>query len=119
AGIEKPSILAATKCDEAEPLAHAELEVVPVSVLDDASLDRFREAVWRLTGLISVTLRDGEPTALRPPATVVDVARAVHEELAERCTGARIWGPSARFEGQRVGRGHLVADGDTVAVIGR
>jgi small GTP-binding protein len=119
AGIEKPSILAATKCDEAEPLAHAELEVVPVSMLDDASLDRFREAVWRLTGLISVTLRDGEPTALRPPATVVDVARAVHEELAERCTGARIWGPSARFEGQRVGRGHLVADGDTVAVIGR
>jgi small GTP-binding protein len=117
AGIEKPSILAATKCDEAEPEPHPELEVVPVSVLDDASLDRLRDAIWRLTGLIVVTLRDGEPVALRPPATVVDVARTVHEELAGRCAGARVWGPSARFAGQRVGRGHLVADGDRVEVL--
>src|SRR6058998_3484834 len=39
AGIEKPAILAATKADEAEPPSYAELEVVPVSVLDDESLD--------------------------------------------------------------------------------
>jgi ribosome-interacting GTPase 1 len=32
-------------------------------------------------------------------------------------TGARIWGPSARFEGQRVGREHDVADGDVVEVL--
>lgn len=117
AGIEKPALVAATKCDEAEPFAHPRLEVVAVSVLDDASLDRFRAAVWRLTGLIRVTLPDGAAVALRPPATVLDVARTIHGELAERCTGARIRGPSAKFQGQRVGRRHVVADGDTVSIV--
>ncbi len=118
AGIERRAIVAATKCDEAAAFSHPELEVVPVSVLDDESLDALRAAIWRLTGLIRVTLRDGEPVALRPPATVVDVARTVHNELAVRCEGARVWGPSARFPGQRVGRAHTLAHGDTVEVIG-
>jgi small GTP-binding protein len=117
AGIEKPALVAATRCDEAAPFRHPELDVVPVSVLDDASLDRFREAVWRLTGLIRVFLRDGEAVALRPPATVADAARSVHGELAAACRGAVVDGPSARFPGQRVGRGHVLADGDTVEIL--
>ena len=80
-----------------------------VSVLDDVSLEAFREAVWRLTGLSRVFLRSAgeieeEPVALHPPVTVLDVADSIHHELAARCVGARVWGPSARFEGQRVGR---------------
>ncbi len=120
AGIERPSILAATKADEAPPPSHPELEVVPVSVLDDASLDAFRRAVWRLTGLARVFLRDGgEPVALHPPVTVEDVADSIHHALAERCTGARVWGASARFPGQRVGRAHELADGDSVEILDR
>jgi uncharacterized protein len=124
AGIDLPAILAATKADEAKPgaierLAAAlpDLELVAVSVLDEGSLDDFREAVWRLTGLVRVFLRDEEPVALRPPVTVVDVAQTIHHELAESCRGARVWGPSARFEGQRVGREHVLADGDTVEIL--
>jgi uncharacterized protein len=124
AGVELPSILAATKADEAsaaeiERLGAAlpELELVAVSVLDEGSLDAFRDAVWRLTGLVRIFLRDEEPVALHPPATVLDVAHTIHHELAESCRGARVWGPSARFEGQRVGRDHLLADGDTVEIL--
>src|SRR5919198_1429873 len=124
--IELPTILAATKADEASPaeierLAAAlpDLELVAVSVLDEASLDAFREAVWRLTGLVRVFLRDEEPVALHPPATVLDVAHTIHHDLAESCRGARVWGPSARFEGQRVGRDHVLADGDTVEIVSR
>jgi small GTP-binding protein len=120
AGIEKPALVAATKVDEAEPFAHPDLRVVPVSVLDDASLDAFRAAVWELTGLARVYLRDGgDPVALRPPVTVEDVADAIHHELGARCTGARVWGPSARFDGQRVGTGHELADGDAVEILDR
>jgi len=50
------------------------------------------------------------PVALRPPATVLDVADSIHHDLRARCTGARVWGPSARFEGQQVGRGHELFD---------
>jgi len=120
AGIELPALLAATKCDEATPPEHPELRVLPVSVLDDASLDRLRDELWAMTGLIRVHLRDGgDPVALRPPATVLDAADTIHHELRERCTGARVWGPSARFPGQQVGREFELSDGDTLEVLDR
>jgi small GTP-binding protein len=120
AGIELPGLVAATKCDEAPPPSHPELRVVPVSVLDDASLDHLREELWGLTGLVRIYLRDGgDPVALQPPVTVLDVADTIHHELQERCAGARIWGPSARFDGQQVGRQHELQDGDTVEILDR
>ncbi len=131
AGIDKPAFLAATRADEAPPgalqrlgAAFPDLELVPVSVIDEASLEAFRDAAWRLTGLIRVRLRTGgaaepdpEPLALEPGSTVADVAAWVHHDLASSFSGARIWGPSARFDGQRVGRGHAVEDGDVVEIL--
>jgi ribosome-interacting GTPase 1 len=129
AGIDKPAILAATRADEAAPGTVDELAAVfpgmpllAVSVLDEPSLDRFRSAVWDLTGLCRVRLRkdgvtDEEPLALDPGSTVTDVADWVHHDLRATFTGARIWGPSARFDGQRVGRDHRVEDGDVVEIL--
>src|SRR5690349_23722394 len=64
AGIERPAFLAATRADEAADsaigrltAAFPDLEVVPVSVIDEASLQAFRDAAWRLTRLIRVRLR--------------------------------------------------------------
>ena len=129
AGIEKPALLAATKLDEASPEAverlasnFPELELVGVSVLDDATLDAFRERVWSLTGLIRIHLGpggtpDGDPLALRPPVTVADVADGIHHDVGASARGARVWGPSARFPGQRVGLAHELVDGDVVEVV--
>ena len=129
AGIDKPAILAATRADEADAgavdrlaTAFPDLGVVEVSVLDEASLDAFRTAVWALTGLIRVRLRkdgsvDPDPVALEPGATVAEVADWVHHDLGATFSGARVWGPSARFDGQRVGRDHEVHDGDTVEIV--
>jgi ribosome-interacting GTPase 1 len=102
--------------------AFPDLEVVPVSIIDDASLDAFRTAAWRLTGLIRVYLRRGEdvdeePLALAGSSTVLDVARQIHKDLAADFRGAKVWGPSARFDGQRVGRDHVVLDGDIVEIL--
>ncbi len=129
AGIEKLAFLAATRSDEADPQALArlagafpDLEVIAVSVLDETSLDAFRKAAWRLTGLLRVRLRSNgavepEPIALEPGATVADVADWVHHDLAAMFSGARVWGTSARFDGQRVGRDHPVQDGDVVEIL--
>lgn len=120
AGIDKPSLVVATKTDETP----APRGTLGVSILDDATLEALRAAVWELTRLIRVFVRRpgeeaAEPQALHPPATVVDVARTIHHELADTCVGARIWGPSARFDAQRVGRDHVVADGDVIEVLVR
>jgi len=138
-GIDLPSLVAATKADEAGPGATDALRrhidalegvgqgavpmaVVEVSVLDDASLDALRDAIWGLTGLVRVYLRrngvaDPDPIALPPPVTVAEVADAIHHEVGSACRGARLWGGSARFAGQRVGPGHRLADGDTVEIV--
>jgi small GTP-binding protein len=122
-GIDLPAAVVSTKSDEADGTAairaaFPELDVIAVSVLDEASLDTLRDLIWRLTGLVRVYLADGgDPVALRPPVTVVDVANTIHHDLAARCTGARVWGPSARFPGQRVGRTHPLSDGDSVEIL--
>lgn len=128
AGIDLPALVAATKCDEPACVSTADLrertglDVVPVSVLDDESLDALRTAAWRLTGLVRIQPRVGDdrtghPIAFRPPVAVVDVAHAIHHELGTWCSGGRVWGRSARFEGQRVGRDHVLEDGDEVEVL--
>ena len=60
---------------------------------------------------------DEEPLAIAPGSTVADVADRVHHELGAEAVGARVWGPSARFDGQRVGREHEVLDGDIVEIL--
>src|SRR6266568_2478606 len=129
AGIDLPSLLAATKMDEANAADLAalqasvpEMPVVGVSIIDDESLAMFKEAVWKLTGLIRVYLRhdkqvDEEPMALQPGATVADVAMKIHKEMGASFRNARIWGPSARFDGQQVGQDHPVQDGDIVEIV--
>ena len=134
AGIDKPSILALTKSDDlgdrelARVIGRARAGtpdgVVAVSVLDDDSLDRLRDAIWNLTGLIRVYPRrggvvDDEPFALTDGASVAAVADRIHHEVGRSCAGALVWGASARFDGQRVGRDHVVADGDVVEIVRR
>jgi hypothetical protein len=54
------------------------------------------------------------PFTVRRGATVHDVARLVHNDLARSLSFARVWGRSGCFEGQQVGADHPVADGDVV-----
>lgn len=129
AEIEKPSLIAATRADEADDTAvariaatFAELQVLAVSVLDEGSLHALRSAIWRLTGLIRIHLRsegeiDPRPLALHPGATVADVADGIHHDLGASFSAARVWGASATFGGQRVGRSHVVLDGDAVEIL--
>ena len=93
AGLGRPSLLVATKADDAprgalERLAAAtrDIAMVAVSILDERSLEAFRGALWDLVGLLRVYLRQGdrveeEPRAYRPPVLVVDVADSIHHDL--------------------------------------
>jgi small GTP-binding protein len=128
AGIDKPALVALTRADELDDVerdsvrAAADVPILSVSILDDRSLDALRAAIWRLTGLIRIRLRvngetSDEPVAMRPPTSVEAVADAVHHDLAASFVGARVWGTSARFDGQRVGRDHIVEDGDVVEIL--
>ena len=53
----------------------------------------------------------GRPFTLRAGQTVEDAARLVHRDLARTLKYARLWGKTG-FDGQHVGREHVLADGD-------
>lgn len=53
------------------------------------------------------------PFVMRKGDTVEELARNVHRDFYQNLKSARIWG-SGRFDGQTVGRDHVLEDGDIV-----
>jgi len=58
-----------------------------------------------------------EPVILRQGDHVAELLRRLPGELDRSFKAAQIWGRSARFPGQTVGREHLLADEDVVTVL--
>ncbi len=56
-----------------------------------------------------------QPFTLARGATVGDLARAIHQEIAEKLKFARVWGRSA-FDGQKVQGSHVLEEGDVVEI---
>jgi ribosome-interacting GTPase 1 len=50
---------------------------------------------------------------LKQSATILDVAEAVHKDIAASLKFARVWGVD-KFDGQRVTRDYVVQDGDVI-----
>ena len=99
----------------------ADLSFLPVSATRGDGLEALRTALFRELGRIRVYTKEpgqkadmGKPFVLPEGATVHDLALLVHKDVAERLHHARIWGRTARFEGQQVDRHHVLADRDVV-----
>ena len=58
-----------------------------------------------------------EPVILRAGSTVSDLLDRLPTELKRSFRAAQVWGPSARFPGQTVGRDHVLRDEDVVTVV--
>jgi len=86
----------------------------------DEGLPELKSAIWNLVGLVRVYPKPrgkppaDEPVVLRPGSTVNDFVAVIHRDWVALLQHARVFGPSARFQGQLVGRGHVLADGDAV-----
>jgi ribosome-interacting GTPase 1 len=93
-------------------------DVLGVSVTVGDGVEELRDRVYRLLDVVRVyTKAPGKPADRDRPfttpagSTVLDVARLVHRDVADQFKYARIWGTGV-FDGQTVGREHVVHDGD-------
>lgn len=125
----------------------AGLTIVAVSTTTGQGLGELANVLWEMTGLMRVyskqedlrpsnnggKLQDrqhstgdtitGAPTR-RPfiiprGSTVLELASHIHKELSEELDKAAVWGPSAKFPGQVVGKAHVLHDEDTVRLFKR
>ena len=127
--IHLPTLLVANKLDLAGgpedvdvlvELAGCDFPHVAVSAETGAGLDAIAPFLFERLGVVRVyTKLPGKPPerdkpfTVRAGATVHDVARLVHKDIAESLRYARAWGKDV-YDGQQVGPEHHVADGDVV-----
>ncbi|NPA85348.1 MAG: TGS domain-containing protein [Crenarchaeota archaeon] len=99
-----------------------EAPVLVVSAKERRGLEELGPTFFKVLELVRVyTKRPNGPKADKPlilkkGATVEDVARSIHSRMVEGFKFAKVWGPSAKYPGERVGLEHEVADGDVVEI---
>ena len=127
--IRLPTLLMANKSDldpdpddvkALEELLGLHFPALGTSTKTGQGLDALGATLFRGLGIVRVYTKApgrpadrGRPFAMRRGATVLDIARLVHKDLAQTLKFARIWG-SAQFDGQQVGPDHPVAERDIV-----
>lgn len=117
-GIDRPD------AREDLPLLERLLEVpfprMAVSSESGEGIEELGALTFRALGIQRVYTKEpgGEPDRDEPftlplGATVADLARQIHREIADDLKFARVWGPSVH-DGQRVQGGHVLEEGDVV-----
>jgi len=117
-----------TKSDIAKPLGLEKLkksrkhkfEFIEISSESGAGLDTLPETLFHLLNIIRVYAKPpgkkadmDEPFTLPAGSTVMDLAQAIHRELAEKLKFARIWGTGV-YDGQNAQRNHVLNDKDII-----
>lgn len=98
----------------------ATLPVIAVSVHRKENLEELKRAIFDVSGIIRVYSKPpgkepdySLPFTIRSGSTVIELAERIHKDFLTKLKYARIWG-SARFEGQKVEKNHVLRDGDVV-----
>jgi ribosome-interacting GTPase 1 len=123
----KRTILVANKTDHESAAENLEilklffegqLALAPVSATSSAGLEDLKKRIFGLLDVIRVYSKapgkkpdHHEPFVLKRGSTVIDMARSVHKDFAEKLAYARLWRGSA-YTGQMVNRDFPLEDED-------
>ncbi len=107
--------------EEKEMLDH-ELADIDLPFLIYNNQENIADLIWRKLDIIKIFTKqpgkkpDFPPIAFKKGATVRKVAERVHRDFVKKFKGtwARVFGPSARFPGQKVGLDHVLEDEDII-----
>ena len=95
---------------------------MPVSCVSRAGLDQLGPRTFDALDIIRIYTKEpgkdpdrNRPFTLPRASTVGDLARTIHQDIAEGFKFARVWGPSV-FDGQAVKEAHVLEEGDVVEI---
>lgn len=95
---------------------------LPVAADKCRGVGDVKSAVFKKLNLIRVYTKsqkgndDEEPLLLKNGTTAIQACEKIHRSLKEEFKAARVWGPSAKYPGQRVSTNHKLKDGDTLKI---
>jgi ribosome-interacting GTPase 1 len=106
--------------DKVRQFCDNRFEIIAVSVETGEGMGELPVALFRQLHIIRVYAKPpgkkpdmNEPFTIPVGSTVLDLARVIHRDLAEKLKHARIWGTDV-YEGQSVQRNHVLNDKDVV-----
>jgi ribosome-interacting GTPase 1 len=124
-----PLLVLPNKCDDEDcdevfeifcELLEDDWPLLPVSATMGRNLERLKQAAFEQLEIMRVYSKPpgkepdfSEPFILEKGSTVADLAGEVHRDFFEELKTARVWG-SGVYDGQMVGRDHVLHDGDVV-----
>ena len=100
--------------------------VLPVSAKTGQGIEEMKDFIFDNLNFMSIYLKPQgqeadliEPLIVKNTSTVRDVCVKLHRDFERKFRYARVKGPSAKFDWQRVGLDHLLMDDDLLTIIVR
>lgn len=119
-----PSLLTVNKSDliRQEKQEKLKEEIDPdifISAVDNVGIEELKEIIFQKLDFIRIYTKEPredadmkEPLIMRAGSTIRDVANKLHRDFENKFKFARVTGPSAKFDRQEQGLGHVLMDGD-------
>ncbi|WP_455365004.1 GTPase [[Eubacterium] cellulosolvens] len=130
--VYKPMIILVNKSDLSDrsgkikllqDYAGEENPILAVSAVTGEGLENLGLELLRALQIIRVYTKEpnkkdstGEPFILKEGSSIGDLASNIHSYLYTNYKYARIWGPSSKFPGEKVGINHILTDQDVVEI---
>jgi ribosome-interacting GTPase 1 len=131
----KPTVIVCNKADipgaldnygNMETRYGGKFPLIMASAHEEVGLDELAEELFKSLKIIRIYTKSPRerlenftkenPVVLPIGSTVGEAAQQVHKELSHGLKYAILWGDSGKFNGQRVGRGHELSDGDVIEI---
>ena len=121
-----PSLLAITKIDLADTALLRKAKALDPDVMVSAGknigTEELKQKIFQKLDFIRVCLKEirekpdfKEPMIMKRGSTLADLCAKIHRDFIGRFRFARVWGKSAKFDGQMIRKlGHLLEDKDIV-----
>jgi ribosome-interacting GTPase 1 len=93
---------------------------IPVSILQQNTMEYLRDQIYFLLDVIRVyskipgkKVEQNDPFVFKKGSSLMDMAKAVHKDFAQKLKFARIWGKN-KYQGQKVNRSYILEDEDII-----
>ncbi|MHA1126052.1 MAG: GTPase [Candidatus Heimdallarchaeota archaeon] len=99
-----------------------QFDIFPVSAINEDGFDVLKPAIFARLHLVRIRSKEPnggiapKPMVIKEGSTVGEVAKLIHTRFYDLFKQAKIYGPSAKFDGQSVGLNHVLKDGDVVEI---
>jgi len=123
-----PAVTAVNKMDllKEKELEKLDSELKPdlfISADKEVNIKELREIIFKKLDLIRLYLKEigkepdmVEPLVMKSGVSVKDVCTKLHKDFVTKFKFARLWGPSAKFPGQKFKLTHKMKDGDVIEI---